>query len=29
MFTIDYEGGSRDMKEALASAYKFLLAETS
>jgi hypothetical protein len=26
---IDYEGGSRDMKEALATAFKFLLAETT
>lgn len=26
---IDYEGGSRDMKEALATAFKFLQAETS
>jgi hypothetical protein len=26
---IDYEGGSRDMKEALMTAYRFLLAETS
>ena len=26
---IDYEGGSRDMKEALTAAYRFLLAETS
>jgi hypothetical protein len=26
---IDYEGGSRDMKEALTTVYKFLLAETS
>jgi hypothetical protein len=26
---IDHEGGSRDMKEALTTAYKFLLAETA
>ena len=26
---IDYEGGSRDMKEALTTTYRFLLAETS
>jgi hypothetical protein len=26
---IDYDGGSRDMKEALAAAFKFLQAETS
>jgi len=25
---IDHEGGSRDMKEALAAAFKFLQAET-
>jgi hypothetical protein len=26
---IDYQGGSRDMNEALAAAYKFLRAETT